>query len=119
MPDLREGRTHHIKLEVETGGDIDLYVHMNKNADGEVAEIFANIGLQGSTLQGMLDGWCILASIALQYGVPMQTIVDKFTGQQFPPAGSAISSGVTKTCKSLLDLLAQLLDRESSGAVPG
>ncbi len=55
--------------------------------DGQLGEIFMKLGKQGSTLAGMMDAFSIAISISLQYGVPLETFVQKFTNMKFEPAG--------------------------------
>jgi ribonucleoside-diphosphate reductase alpha chain len=55
--------------------------------DGELGELFLKFGKQGSTLGGVMDAFSIAISIGLQYGVPLETFVDKFTNLRFEPAG--------------------------------
>src|SRR5699024_476667 len=54
---------------------------------GELGEIFLRFGKQGSTLGGVMDAFSIAVSIGLQYGVPLETFVEKFTNLRFEPAG--------------------------------
>ena len=56
-------------------------------ADGSLAEVFLKLGKQGSTLAGVMDAFSIAVSIGLQYGVPLETFVEKFANQRFEPAG--------------------------------
>ena len=55
--------------------------------DNELGEVFLNLGKQGSTLSGIMDAFSVAVSIALQYGVPLETFVRKFTNMRFEPAG--------------------------------
>jgi ribonucleoside-diphosphate reductase alpha chain len=56
--------------------------------DGSVGEIFlTDIGKEGSTLRGMMNSYATAISIALQYGVPLQTLVEKFSYMRFEPEG--------------------------------
>ncbi len=55
--------------------------------DGTLGEIFLKLGKQGSTLAGVMDAFSIAVSIGLQYGVPLETYVSKFTNLRFEPAG--------------------------------
>src|SRR3546814_5263752 len=55
--------------------------------DGELGEVFLKLGKQGSTLAGVMDAFSIAVSIGLQYGVPLETYVSKFTNLRFEPAG--------------------------------
>ncbi|WP_106848048.1 vitamin B12-dependent ribonucleotide reductase [Blastococcus sp. Marseille-P5729] len=52
-----------------------------------LGEVFLNLGKQGSTLSGIMDAFSVSVSIALQYGVPLETFVRKFTNMRFEPAG--------------------------------
>jgi ribonucleoside-diphosphate reductase alpha chain len=55
--------------------------------DGKPAEIFLDISKEGSTISGLLDAFAIQTSFALQYGVPLQKMVEKFSYMKFDPAG--------------------------------
>lgn len=113
MPETRSGTRYRIVLE-SAEGDIDVYILINKFDDsGEPGEIFVNVSKQGSALQGMLDGWAIMASLALQYGVPLAKIIEKFKGQSFPPSGKTSHLEI-KECSSLLDLIARILEFDAS-----
>lgn len=113
LPDTRSGTRYSILVE-SAEGDIPVYILINRYEDtGDAGEIFANVSKQGSTLQGMLDGWCIMASFALQYGVPLEKIVEKFKGQAFPPSGKTNHPDV-KECLSLLDLIARILEFDAA-----
>jgi len=55
--------------------------------DDGLGEVFLKLGKQGSTLAGVMDAFSIAVSIGLQYGVPLETFVQKFTNLKFEPAG--------------------------------
>ena len=55
--------------------------------DDGLGEVFLKLGKQGSTLAGVMDAFSIAISIGLQYGVPLETYVQKFTNMRFEPAG--------------------------------
>jgi ribonucleoside-diphosphate reductase alpha chain len=55
--------------------------------DDGVGEVFLKLGKQGSTLAGVMDAFSMAISISLQYGVPLETWVEKFTNMRFEPAG--------------------------------
>lgn len=63
------------------------YMTAGAYADGALAEVFLKLGKQGSTLAGVMDAFSIAVSIGLQYGVPLETFVEKFANQRFEPAG--------------------------------
>ncbi|PMX57230.1 TSCPD domain-containing protein, partial [Pseudomonas sp. FW305-60] len=54
---------------------------------GRLGEIFLKLGKQGSTLAGVMDAFSIAVSIGLQYGVPLESFVQKFSNLKFEPAG--------------------------------
>jgi ribonucleoside-diphosphate reductase alpha chain len=89
--------------------------------DGELGEIFLKLGKQGSTLAGVMDAFSIAVSIGLQYGVPLETYVSKFTNLSFEPAGLTDDADV-RMAKSIMDyifrrLALDYLDFESRSAL--
>jgi ribonucleoside-diphosphate reductase alpha chain len=70
-----------------TVGGAEGYMTSGAHDDGELGEIFLKLGKQGSTLAGVMDAFSIAVSIGLQYGVPLETYVSKFTNLRFEPAG--------------------------------
>jgi len=68
-------------------GGAEGYMTSGAHTDGSLGEIFMKLGKQGSTLAGMMDAFSIAISISLQYGVPLETFVSKFTNMKFEPAG--------------------------------
>ena len=72
--------------------------------DGELGEIFLKLGKQGSTLAGVMDAFSIAVSIGLQYGVPLETYVSKFTNLRFEPAGLTDDPDV-RMAQSIMDYI--------------
>jgi ribonucleoside-diphosphate reductase alpha chain len=70
-----------------TVGGAEGYITSGAHADDSLGEIFLKLGKQGSTLAGVMDAFSIAISIGLQYGVPLETFVSKYTNQRFEPAG--------------------------------
>ena len=70
-----------------TVGGAEGYMTSSEYTDGRLGEVFLKLGKQGSTLAGVMDAFSIAISIALQYGVPLETYVQKFTNLKFEPAG--------------------------------
>jgi ribonucleoside-diphosphate reductase alpha chain len=68
-------------------GGAEGYMTSGAHENGELGEIFLKLGKQGSTLAGVMDAFSIAISISLQYGVPLETFVQKFTNMKFEPAG--------------------------------
>jgi ribonucleoside-diphosphate reductase alpha chain len=72
--------------------------------DGVLGEVFLKLGKQGSTLAGVMDAFSIAVSIGLQYGVPLETYVQKFTNVSFEPAGLTDDKDI-RMAKSLMDYI--------------
>src|SRR5690606_7900330 len=70
-----------------TVGGAEGYITAGSYPDDGLGEVFLKLGKQGSTLAGIMDAFSIAISIALQYGVPLETYVEKFTNMRFEPAG--------------------------------
>jgi ribonucleoside-diphosphate reductase alpha chain len=73
-------------------------------ADGALGEVFLKLGKQGSTLAGVMDAFSIAVSIGLQYGVPLETFVEKFTNLRFEPAGMTDDADV-RIAQSMMDYI--------------
>lgn len=68
-------------------GGAEGYMTAGEYEDGELGELFLKISKQGSTLAGVMDAFAIAVSIGLQYGVPLETFIEKFTNSRFEPSG--------------------------------
>jgi ribonucleoside-diphosphate reductase alpha chain len=83
MPIERQSITHKFSIAGHEG-----YITAGMYKDGTVGEIFlTDIGKEGSTLRGMMNSFATAISIALQYGVPLETLVQKFSYMRFEPEG--------------------------------
>jgi ribonucleoside-diphosphate reductase alpha chain len=83
MPRERQSITHKFSIAGHEG-----YITAGIYEDGSVGEIFlTDIGKEGSTLRGMMNSFATAISIALQYGVPLETLVQKFSYMRFEPEG--------------------------------
>src|SRR4051812_27702355 len=83
MPRERQSLTHKFSIGGHEG-----YITAGMYDDGTVGEIFlTDIGKEGSTLRGMMNSFATSISIALQYGVPLETLVQKFSYMRFDPEG--------------------------------
>jgi ribonucleoside-diphosphate reductase alpha chain len=83
MPRERKSITHKFNVGGHEG-----YITAGMYDDGTVGEIFlTDIGKEGSTLRGMMNSFATAISIALQYGVPLETLVEKFAYMRFEPEG--------------------------------
>ena len=72
--------------------------------DDGLGEVFLKLGKQGSTLAGVMDAFSIAISIALQYGVPLETYVQKFTNMRFEPAGLTDDPDI-RMAQSIMDYI--------------
>jgi ribonucleoside-diphosphate reductase alpha chain len=70
-----------------TVGGAEGYMTAGSYPDDGLGEVFLKLGKQGSTLAGVMDAFSIAVSVGLQYGVPLETYVEKFTNLRFEPAG--------------------------------
>jgi ribonucleoside-diphosphate reductase alpha chain len=83
MPRERQSLTHKFSIGGHEG-----YITAGMYEDGSVGEIFlTDIGKEGSTLRGMMNSFATAISISLQYGVPLETLVQKFSYMRFEPEG--------------------------------
>jgi ribonucleoside-diphosphate reductase alpha chain len=73
-------------------------------ADGALAEVFLKLGKQGSTLAGVMDAFSIAISIGLQYGVPLESFVEKFANQRFEPSGMTDDADI-RMAQSVMDYI--------------
>jgi ribonucleoside-diphosphate reductase alpha chain len=85
-------------------GGAEGYMTAGAYADGALGEVFLKLGKQGSTLAGVMDAFSIAVSIGLQYGVPLQTFVEKFTNLRFEPAGMTDDADI-RMAQSMMDYI--------------
>ncbi len=83
-------------------GGAEGYLTAGSYPDDGLGEIFLKFGKQGSTLAGVMDAFSVAISVALQYGVPLETFVEKFTNMRFEPAGMTDDPDV-RMAQSLMD----------------
>jgi ribonucleoside-diphosphate reductase alpha chain len=82
MPDTRMSLTHRFEIAGHEG-----YITIGLYEDGQPGELFITMSKEGSTIGGLMDTVGTLTSIALQYGVPLESLVKKFAYQRFEPSG--------------------------------
>jgi ribonucleoside-diphosphate reductase alpha chain len=104
LPDERHSLTHHFSVGGQEG-----YVTIGLYEDGLPGELFIRMSKEGSTVSGLMDSFATAVSLALQYGVPLQVLCDKFSHTRFEPSGW---SGNPKIgyAKSLMDYLFRWLE---------
>ncbi len=82
LPDTRQATTHKFSVGGHEG-----YITVGQYEDGQPGEIFITLGKAGSTLAGFADAFATAISFALQHGVELRFLVDKFTHVRFEPSG--------------------------------
>ena len=82
LPDERQSITHKFSIAGHEG-----YITVGMFDDGMPGEVFITMSKEGSTISGMMDSFATSISIALQYGVPLKVLVDKFSHARFEPSG--------------------------------
>ena len=82
LPDTRRAITHTFRIQDQQG-----YIMVGLYPDGRPGELFIKMAKQGSTISGLMDTIGVLTSLALQYGVPPQTLAHKFAYMRFEPSG--------------------------------
>ncbi len=99
MPDERQALTHKFSLGGHEG-----YVTVGTYEDGNPGEIFLLMNKEGSTISGLLDGFATMTSLALQYGVPLEDLVAKFSHMRFEPSGFTKNQEIP-VAKSIYDYI--------------
>jgi ribonucleoside-diphosphate reductase alpha chain len=87
-----------------TVGGAEGYLHAGSYPDDGLGEIFIKLGKQGSTLAGVMDAFSMSISVGLQYGIPLEFYVSKFSNQRFEPAGMTDDPDI-RIATSVLDYL--------------
>ena len=103
LPKQRPSRTTSFRV-----GDIEGYLTAGSYPDDGLGEIFVKVSKQGSTLSGVMDAFAIAVSVGLQYGVPLEALVAKFTNMIFEPNGMTDDKDI-RIAQSLVDYLARRL----------
>lgn len=100
-------RRHGIRHSVEVAG-AEMFITANQFQDGRPGEVFAKWGKEGSTSGGLMDAFSIMLSLALQYGVPLDVIVQKLMDMRFEPMGMTDDQDIPEAT-SVMDWLARRL----------
>ena len=99
LPDTRESLTHKFNVAGHEG-----YLIVGLYEDGSPGELFITMAKEGSTIGGLMDSLGTAISVALQYGVPVQSLVNKFAHQRFEPMGITTNNDIP-FAKSLVDYI--------------
>ena len=110
LPDTRDSMTHKFNVAGHEG-----YLIVGLYEDGTPGELFITMAKEGSTIGGLMDSLGTAISVALQYGVPVQSLVTKFAHQRFEPMGMTTNSEIP-FAKSLVDYIFRWLGMQF---VPG
>lgn len=112
LPDERYAITHKFSIAGHEG-----YITVGMYEDGTPGEIFLTMSKEGSTISGLMDSFATAISLALQYGVPLQTLVDKFAHTRFEPSGITNNPDV-RFAKSIMDYIFRWLGSKFLPRVP-
>ncbi|HVE43426.1 MAG TPA: vitamin B12-dependent ribonucleotide reductase, partial [Planctomycetota bacterium] len=103
LPDERAAFTHKFNVAGHEG-----YLTVGLYEDGQPGEIFLKMAKEGSTISGLMDAFATAVSVALQYGVPLKDLVNKFSHLRFEPAGFTTNRDIPMA-KSLIDYVFRYL----------
>jgi len=99
LPDERQSITHKFDIGGHEG-----YITVGLYENGQPGELFLTMAKEGSTISGFADAFAQAVSYALQYGVPLQDLVDKFSHVRFEPAGMTKNPEI-RFAKSIVDYI--------------
>ena len=104
LPDTRTSMTHKFSIMNHEG-----YLTIGLFENGQPGEIFIKMSKEGSTLSGLIQGFCRAFSLALQHGLSTTDAVERFRGMRFEPMGPT-SNPEIPTASSILDYVARYID---------
>ncbi|KAB2965344.1 MAG: vitamin B12-dependent ribonucleotide reductase [Thermoanaerobaculia bacterium] len=116
LPDERRALTHKFSINGHEG-----YITVGLYDDGQPGEIFLTMAKEGSTISGLMDAFATSISLAMQYGVPLKALVDKFSHMRYEPSGFTKNPEIP-IAKSITDyifrwLASRFLSNEEKRAV--
>jgi ribonucleoside-diphosphate reductase alpha chain len=106
LPDERQAITHKASI-----GGHEMYLTIGLYEDGTPGEMFLRMAKEGSTISGLMDAFATAISISLQYGVPLEALVQKFQGSRFEPAGFTQNKAIP-IAKSIMDYIFRYLEQK-------
>ncbi|MBI1371712.1 MAG: adenosylcobalamin-dependent ribonucleoside-diphosphate reductase [Phycisphaera sp.] len=106
LPDTRTSKTHKFNVAGHKG-----YLTVGLYEDGNPGEVFITMAKEGSTIGGLMDSLGTAISVALQYGVPIESLVNKFSHQRFEPSGMTGNPDIP-IAKSLVDYIFRWMGME-------
>jgi ribonucleoside-diphosphate reductase alpha chain len=107
MPAKRRGYTQKASVDGQT-----IFVRTGEYEDGTLGEIFVDMHKEGATLRSLMNCFAIAVSVGLQYGVPLEEYVEKFTFTRFEPAGMVMGHANIKNATSIIDYIFRMLGYE-------
>ena len=99
LPDTRQSLTHKFNVGGHEG-----YINVGLYPDGRPGELFITMAKEGSTVGGMMDAFGTAISMSLQYGVPLEVLVNKFSHMRFEPMGHTANPDI-RIAKSVVDYI--------------
>jgi len=119
LPDTRQSITHKFNVGGHEG-----YINVGLYPDGRPGELFITMAKEGSTVGGLMDAFGTAISLSLQYGVPLEVLVNKFSHTRFEPMGYTTNPDI-RIAKSIVDYIFRWLGltflpgfREANGLTP-
>lgn len=109
LPPVRESLTHKFAIMGHEG-----YLTVGLFDNGRPGEIFIKMAKEGSTLSGLIQGFCRAFSLALQYGLTIDEAVVRFKGMRFEPMGHTSNPDIPEAM-SIIDYVARYLELHFSG----
>ena len=104
LPPTHESVTHKFSVNGHEG-----YLTVGLFENGQPGEIFIKMSKEGSTLSGLIQGFCRAFSLAIQYGLPLSDAVERFRNMRFDPMGQTSNPNIPQATR-ILDYVAQYLD---------
>jgi len=106
LPDERESITHKFSIASHEG-----YITVGLYEDRRPGEMFIRMAKEGSTVAGLMDSFAVTTSIALQHGVPLRMLVDKFKNTRFEPSGWTENPAIQRA-SSLMDYIFRWMEKK-------
>ncbi len=107
LPFKRRGYTQKAMIDGQT-----VFVRTGEYEDGTLGEIFVDMHKEGATFRSLMNCFAIAISVGLQYGVPLEEYVEKFTFTRFEPAGMVAGHANIKSATSIIDYIFRMLGYE-------
>jgi ribonucleoside-diphosphate reductase alpha chain len=104
---IRSGHTHPAQVE-----DVKIYTTVNRNAAGEICEIYITTDREGTLIMGLLNSLSKTISVMLQYHIPPHSISKMLRGQKYEPYGFVTRHPYIRSCTSISDLISRIIDIE-------